>query len=76
MEWVQLELDLFHGEPWSGKSPRALTRGHLAFIFNARAEEVRTLFCDLQQLELWPAKLKGLVTAPSAPTLLPLPVRS
>jgi len=50
----QLRLDLFAGEPWDGRSPRVLTRGHLGIIFKARAAKSTgaTDFCE--QLELWP----------------------
>jgi len=69
----QLELELFPGEPWSGRSPRVLTRGHLGFIFTARAEGARVIL-DPLQLDLFPRRRQRLkFRARSAPTLLPLP---
>ncbi len=76
----QLELGLFVNEPWEGKSPRGLTRGHLGIIFNPRGEK-KDACGRLQpsQLLLWPAKKdpelrleRGSFTAE---TLLPLPGR-
>ena len=76
---VQLELDLFPGVPWGGRSPRALTSGRLALIFEARAAEERPLFCDRDQLGFWPAGQKRQrrpsVVSRGAPTLIPLPRR-
>jgi len=75
-EREQLELVLFPGVPWDGKSPRGLTRVGLGLIFNARAlEKHERSFVDPKQLELWPATIKVPVRAPSisAATLLDLP---
>jgi len=76
VEVEQLELGLWPGEPWNGRSPRVLTRGHLALIFNARAAEARAFFYDPFQLPLWPTEKRAprrRLGAPSASTLLPLP---
>ena len=71
--WEQLELGLFPGEPWSGKSPRALTRGRLGLIFRARADRARVMRPDPLQLELFPRRRQRLNLVGGAPTLLPLP---
>ncbi len=76
----QLELELFVNEPWKGRSPRALTRGHLGIILKPQGVRARVLFCDREQLELFPlvgrsARITRRAASPSAPTLLPLPRR-
>ncbi len=71
----QLLLDLFRGEPWGGRSPRALTRGRLGLIFKAQAQtSVSDFVSDENQVDLWP----GLSNNPrpiydGACPLLPLP---
>ena len=72
----QLELELFPGEPWGGRSPRALTSARLRFIFKPEAQEHERFFVDPRQVEIWPAG-ERLVrrTSPSASTLIPLPRR-
>jgi len=71
---MQLELDLFRGEPWKGLSPRALTRGYLGVIFKARAVESASDFVDPLQLDLFPRRRQRLkYKSRTAPTLLPLP---
>ena len=72
----QLELDLFPGEPWAGRSPRALTRGRLGLIFNARGAG-RELRPDPLQLPIWPVssrrtKKKAVSGELTAPLLVPL----
>ena len=78
----QLELGLFLDEPWEGRSPRVLTRGHLGLIFNPRGEKSAGDFVNPAQLEFWPVgrsarnKIRGPAKRgpfPSAPTLLSLP---
>ncbi len=72
----QLILDLFRGEPWDGRSPRALTRGADLVILTAGADG-HEVYPDPTQLELWPEprshteKVAG--GTAGAPTLLPLP---
>ncbi len=75
----QLDLGLFHNEPWEGRSPRGLTRGHMGLIFKPQGAEHERFF-DPEQLELWPIRRSTgrknaelSFEAPSAPTLLPLP---
>ncbi len=46
----QLELDLFPGEPWQGRSPRALTRVGVGFIFKPEGVEAREFFDTADQL--------------------------
>ena len=75
-DMIQLELDLFAGEPWGGHSPRALTKAALAFIFKPQGAKARALFKDPDQLELWAAKKKRgprRVVSPGAPSLIPFP---
>ena len=70
---VQLELDLFPGEPWSGHSPRALTRGHLGVIFKPQGVGARVMTPDGCQLDFFP-RWRQRLTSRAAPTLLPLPL--
>jgi len=70
----QLELALFPGEPWNGKSPRALTRVGLGLIFTARADGARVSL-DPAQLELFPRRRQRFNIVRRAPTLLPLPFK-
>ncbi len=73
----QLELDLFPGEPWGGRSPRVLTKAKIS-LFLRREPESHGVEVDPLQLLLWPVTVKPprgkrLWEAPAAPTLLPLP---
>ncbi len=73
----QLELDLFPGEPWSGLSPRVLTRGN-KLLYLRPEPPGHEVACDPAQLELWPihrpSRKKGHYrrTSVMAPLLLPL----
>jgi len=71
----QLELGLFAGEPWEGRSPRALTRVNMGLIFKALAEESASDFVDPLQLDLFPRRRQRprFTGGASAPSLLPLP---
>ena len=74
----QLELGLFRGEPWGGRSPRGLTRAHLGVILKPRGKKSMSAIPDPMQLELplgyKSIRKKGRVAGPSgALTLLPLP---
>ena len=48
------QLDLWQAEldalPWQGRSPRTLTRGHLAFIFKPEAQKRERFLIDPRQL--------------------------
>ena len=68
----QLRLALHPGEPWNGRSPRALTRVGLGLIFTALADGARVI-SDPTQLELFPRWRQRLKRKSGAPTLLPLP---
>jgi len=77
------QLDLWEDElewlPWRGRSPRALTRGHLGIIFTARAGGARAELNDPLQGELFEAQAhnaKRRASYAGAPCLLPLPRRS
>ncbi len=54
MNSEQLELDLFPGEPWDGKSPRALTRGRLLFILKPGGAKSMRDEVDPLQYDMWP----------------------
>jgi len=70
----ELELDLFRGEPWGGRSPRGLTRVGLGLILTARADGARVMTPDPAQLDLFPRRRQRLKhQSRMAPTLLPLP---
>ncbi len=78
----QLELGLFRGEPWEGRSPRGLTRGHLGVILKPEAAKSTSAIRDPLQVNLFERRLaqgKGVEgrrpEAPCAPTLLPLKPR-
>ena len=49
----QFELDLFPGEPWMGRSPRALTDARTA-LYLRREPPGREVGTDPLQLSLWP----------------------
>ncbi len=53
----QLQLGLFPGEPWDGRSPRVLTRARLGVIFKAQAEKDDRFVADPDQTDLWPAAI-------------------
>ena len=74
----QLELGLYVDEPWEGRSPRGLTRGHLGIILKPEAAKHERYFVDPDQLDMFTRRQapgKGLERreSPSACTLLPLP---
>ena len=50
----QLELDLFPGVPWNGRSPRALTRCRNGLYLRPEPPG-HEVFFDPEQLELWQA---------------------
>ena len=81
------QLDLWDGSgvrgvelsslPWSGASPRGLTRVALSPIFQAQAaKSVSDSVSDLDQLDFWLTKKRapGQSQYLGAPTLLPLEV--
>jgi len=69
----QYELLLFPDVAWNGISPRALTRGHLGFIFKARGGGARVRFLDPRQVDALPCRSQRLNRkSRTAPTLLPL----
>ena len=72
----QLELALFPGVPWNGRSPRVLTRAQLGVIFTARAES-HAVEMHPEQLMLFPVggtgkREKVPWVYQGAPSLLPL----
>jgi len=73
----QLEMDLFPGEPWGGRSPRGLTRVGLG-LFSKRERQGHEVEKDPAQLDAWglPTKATQRKRAPEqssgAPPLLPL----
>ena len=50
---LQTELQLFPGEPWGGRSPRALTRARSGFIFKPQGVKDERFFVDPLQLDLF-----------------------
>ncbi len=60
----QLELRLFPGEPWDGRSPRALTRVGVGFILKPGGGESGDVFVDPEQYDLWPPDLRPGKKAP------------
>ncbi len=71
----QLELDLFPGEPWNGRSPRGLTRVSEVLFFERERGATRSR--DPLQLEIWPVppratRKRRIRPAAGASTLLPL----
>ncbi len=75
----QLVFALFEGEPWQGRSPRALTRSRKA-LFLSGSGGVGDVFVDPEQLDFWRrntrprVKKRSRPKAGAAPTLLPLKV--
>ena len=72
----QLELDLFTGVPWSGRSPRALTKARSG-LFLRREPGGHEVDPDPLQLSFWPVARKATRQkrrrqAAGAPPLLPL----
>ena len=72
LDFWQEELDAL---PWSGRSPRALTRGHLSFIFKARAAKDERFFVDPGQGDLFAVAYKKSRRrfSPAAPLLVDPP---
>ncbi len=71
---ARLELGLYPGVPWDGRSPRVLTRARLGVILNPRGgEKHERFFVDPCQLEMF----REAITPPTpiwggSPSLLPL----
>ncbi len=57
--------------PWSGRSPRALTKGYKRFILEAQATKGCPPFRDPDQFDLWLAAKKAPRVYRGAPLLLP-----
>ena len=73
----QLELDLFPGEPWGGRSPRVLTKGYSPLFLRQKPPKAMRLVEVGDQLELWPVEGPGRNKSPhrlsvGAPSLLEL----
>ena len=77
----ELELDLFAGEPWRGRSPRGLTRVRIS-LFLRREPPSHEVYLDPAQLDFWRRGSKATTKKnapgkqPGAPSLLPLRNRS
>ena len=68
----QLELELFVEEPWSGVSPRVLTRAHRALSSRRKPGKATEGAHDFDQLEIFPENKRAgrqRCPAPSAPGL-------
>ena len=76
VEGEQLQLELYPGVPWAGRSPRALTVARKALFLRPEPPS-HEVFFDLEQLEFWQiepaAKREGPRRYVGAPLLLPLP---
>ena len=69
----QLSLDLFPGQPWQGRTARALTRVGLGLSFEPRGGRARVSL-DPLQYDFFPRRRQRLKRqSRTAPTLLPLP---
>ena len=76
----QLELDLFPGVPWDGRSPRGLTRGRSGIIFEPGGGGRELNSIDPRQYEMWPSHPRARQkshrrSAPMAPLLVELGFR-
>ncbi len=69
----QLELELYPGEPWGGRSPRGLTRAALGLIFKPQGVKSVSDFVDPAQLELFELDKGSSLFEGGAPSLLPFP---
>ncbi len=74
-QWL---LDLVGGTaelriPWGGRSPRALTRVSLSFIFKPQGEKSMSEFVDPEQCDLFAQTERGPRFYTGAAPLLPLP---
>ena len=72
----QLELGLFPGEPWGGRSARVLTRG-FKWLYLRPEPPRHEVYKDPEQLELWQVEVATLKegvrrVSPGAPFLLEL----
>ena len=62
-----------HREPWEGRSPRALTKGHGMVILKAQAKKSMSDFVrDENQFDLWLPMKKCASVYVGAPLLIPL----
>ena len=76
MNSEQLELDLFPGEPWNGRSPRGLTKVQIG-LFLGPEPPGHEVYLDPEQLSLFDTSQGGHTEkrrrpAVGAPSLLPL----
>ena len=79
MNSEQLELELFRGLPWDGRSPRVLTKGFIP-LFLRQKPSPHEVFFNADQLELWPIDRPHREKTPpspygGAPLLVDLPKR-
>ncbi len=58
--------------PWSGRSPRALTRGYKRFILKRKRQKRMVEFENPDQYDLWLPIEEGPPVYRGAPLLLPL----
>jgi len=68
----QLELPLFAGEPWAGRSPRVLTKGYIPLFLRRKPQKDERFFVDPEQLDLFRAAKRGPRRSAGAPLLIPL----
>ena len=76
---MMAQLDLWEGEvsriPWSGRSPRSLTRAAKALFLKRERQKDDRFFVDLDQYDLFLAAIPGRPRYGGAPLLLPLPLK-
>ena len=69
-EQLTLFRCMFKGEPWEGRSPRALTRGYKALFLRREPQKSMSDLVSDDQLELWPAAKKAPWVYQGAPLLV------
>ena len=76
MNSTQLQLALGDARvriPWSGKSPRDLTRVRIALFLERERQKDERFFVDPEQYDLFLEAIPGPPQYEGAPSLLPLP---
>ncbi len=68
----QLELELWQGEPWEGRSPRVLTKGFIPLFLRRKPQKDERFFVDPCQMDLFHAAKTGPPPSVGAPLLIPL----
>lgn len=71
MRWTQLDLpfDEWQREPWGGKEPRVLTRGHSLLFLRREPGEDDRFVSDQSQIDMWKPAVKAPWSYQGAPLL-------